>query len=55
MDIVKQVIDQRVTKVIEENPSFFTEFASDNEKQKSLAFLLLGVAAYLDVDIAEAV
>jgi hypothetical protein len=55
MDIVKQVIDQRVTKVIEENPSFFEEFANDNEKQKSLAFLLLGVAAYLDIDIAEAV
>jgi len=55
MDIVKQVIDQRVIKVIEENPSFFEEFANDNEKQKSFAFLLLGVAAYLDVDIAEAV
>jgi len=55
MDIVKQVIDQRVNKVIEENPSFFAEFVNDNEKQKSFAFLLLGVAAYLDVDIAEAV
>jgi hypothetical protein len=55
MDIVKQVIDQRVNKVIEENPSFFSEFAQDNEKQKSFSFLLLGVAAYLDVDIDEAV
>jgi len=54
MDIVKQVIDQRVSRVIEENPSFFAEFANDNEKQKSFAFLLLGVAAYLDIDIAEA-
>jgi len=55
MDIVKQVIDQRVNKVIEENTSFFAEFIKDNEKQRSLSFLLLGVAAYLDIDIAEAV
>jgi len=54
MDIIKQVIDQRVTKVIEENPLFFADFVNDKEKQKSFAFLLLGVAAYLDIDIAEA-
>ncbi|MHC6204326.1 AIPR family protein [Breznakiellaceae bacterium SP9] len=53
MDIVKQVIDQRVNKVIEENPSL-AEYTQDLEKQKSLAFLLLGVAAYLDIDVAEA-
>jgi hypothetical protein len=55
MDIVKQVVDQRVGKVIEDNASFFADFAHDAEKQKSFAFLLLGVAAYLDIDIAEAV
>jgi hypothetical protein len=55
MDIVKQIIDQRVNKVIEENSMFFTDFAQDAEKQKSFAFLLLGVASYLDIDIAEAV
>ncbi|MCL2067066.1 MAG: AIPR family protein [Treponema sp.] len=55
MDIVKQIIDQRVNKVIEENPSFFEEFVNDNEKQISLAFLLLGVSAYLDIDMAEVV
>jgi hypothetical protein len=54
MDIVKQIIDQRVNKVIGENSSFFADFAHGAEKQKSCAFLLLGVAAYLDVDIAEA-
>ncbi|MDR1524679.1 MAG: AIPR family protein [Tannerella sp.] len=54
MDIVKQVVDQRTGKVIEENASFFVDFAHDAEKQKSFAFLLLGVAAYLDIDIAEA-
>jgi hypothetical protein len=54
MDIVKQIIDQRVNKVIEENPTFFSDFVNDTERQKSFAFLLLGVAAYLDIDIAEA-
>jgi hypothetical protein len=54
MDIVKQIIDQRINKVIEENPSFFADFVHGSEKQKSCAFLLIGVAAYLDVDIAEA-
>lgn len=53
MDIVKQIIDQRVTKIIEENPSVFID-VDDVEKQRSLAFLLLGVASYLDIDIAEA-
>ncbi|MDR0662634.1 MAG: AIPR family protein [Spirochaetaceae bacterium] len=54
MDIVKQIIDQRVGKVIEENASFFLDFGHDVERRKSFAFLLLGVAAYLDIDIAEA-
>jgi hypothetical protein len=54
MDIVKQVIDQRVNKVVEENASIFFDFTQDLEQQKSLAFLLLGVAAYLDIDVAEA-
>ena len=54
MDIVKQIIDQRVNKLIEENPLVFANFAHDAEKQKSFAFLLLGVAAYLDIDISEA-
>jgi hypothetical protein len=55
VDIVKQVIDQRVNNVVEENASFFADFAHDPERQKSFAFLLLGVAAYLDIDMAEAV
>jgi hypothetical protein len=54
MDIVKQIIDQRVNKVIEENAPFLAGLAHDAERQKSFAFLLLGVAAYLDIDMAEA-
>lgn len=53
MDIVKQIIDQRVNKILEENPDLFSDV--DLERKRSKAFLLLGVAAYLDVDIAEAV
>jgi len=55
MDIVKQVIDQRVNKLIEENSSLFNELTQDAEIQKSYSFLLLGVAAYLNFDVAEAV
>ena len=53
MDIAKQIIDQRVNKILEENPELFSD--SDAERKKSKAFLLLGVAAYLDIDIAEAI
>lgn len=52
MDIVKQIIDQRVNKILEENPDLFSDV--DLERKRSKGFLLLGVAAYLDVDIAEA-
>ena len=53
MDIAKQIIDQRVNKILEENLDLFQD--GDIERRRSKAFLLLGVAAYLDVDIAEAV
>lgn len=52
MNIVKQIIDQRVNKILDENPDIFT--TEDLERKRSKAFLLLGVAAYLDIDIAEA-
>lgn len=53
MDIAKQIIDQRVNKILLDNPALFSDV--DQERQKSKAFLLLGMAAYLDIDIAEAV
>jgi hypothetical protein len=55
MDLIKQIIDQRVQKTIEDNKPFFAAFSQNREKQVSLAFLLLGVASYLDIEIAEAV
>lgn len=51
MDISKQIIDQRIQGIIKENPDFFIE---NEEKNISKAFLLLGVASYLDIEISEA-
>ena len=53
LDVAKQIIDQRVNKILEENAVFFSD--KDVERNCSKAFLLLGVSAYLDIDIAEAV
>ncbi|MBO5144144.1 MAG: hypothetical protein J6C19_01245 [Lachnospiraceae bacterium] len=51
-DIAKQIVDQRVNKIIAENTQLFED--ADREKSRSKAFLLLGVSAYLDIDIEEA-
>lgn len=51
MDIEKQIVDQRILKIVQENPDLFTD---SEEKNISKAFLLLGISAYLDVDISEA-
>ena len=53
MDVTKQIIDQRIRKILEDNPAIFSE--GDMERNRSKAFLLLGVSAYLDIDMAEAV
>ena len=53
MDIFKQIIDQRISKIMTDNPDFYKE--DDDNRRKSKAFLLLGVASYLDIDIAEAI
>jgi len=52
MNIEKQIIDQRINKIIQDNHSLFDE--NDEEKNRSKAFLLLGVSAYLDIDLEEA-
>ena len=54
MDLGKQIIDQRINKILEENAPLFEAYTCDEERQRSLAFLLLGVSAYLDIDLAEA-
>ena len=50
MDIAKQIVDQRIMGIIKENPCLFTD---TDEKNISKAFLLLGVSAYLDLEIDE--
>ena len=52
MDIKKQIIDQRVRKPLEDQPELFP--GTDQERNLSRAFLLLGVSAYLDMDVQEA-
>lgn len=52
MDIIKQIIDQRINKIMSDNPDYYHE--NDEGRRKSKTFLLMGVASYLDIDIAEA-
>lgn len=51
MDIAKQIVDQRIQGLVKDYPDFFSD---SDEKNVSKAFLLLGVAAYLDLDVSEA-
>ena len=53
MDIAKQIIDQRVYKILADNPDLFS--ADDAENKRSKAFLLLVVASNMEIDIAEAI
>lgn len=50
MDIAKQIVDQRILGLIKENPELFKD---SEEKNISKAFLMLGVAAYLDMELSE--
>ena len=54
MDIVKQIVDQRTQKIINEN-SDLEILAKDAGQKISRAFLLLGVAVYMDKDVADIV
>jgi len=59
MDIAKQIIDQRINGIIEkysQNHEYAQYFRKDEiERNRSKAFLLLGVSVYLDIDLSEAV
>ncbi len=52
MNINKSIIDQRITKIVADNPAWFPESSEDRKVSK--AFLMVGVAAYLEVELAEA-
>lgn len=53
MNLHKQMIDQRVQKIIDDNTAWFGN-ELDEERKISKAFLLLGAASYLKMDISEA-
>lgn len=58
MDINKQIIDQRIRKIVEENPTWFEDLTDPNpekatQKKMSRAFLILGVSAYLQIELPE--
>lgn len=53
MNIPKQIVDQKVLKIMADYPEYFEGL--DQTRKKSRAFLLLGVAAYLNMEISEAV
>jgi hypothetical protein len=54
MDIVKQIIDQHINEIIDLNSEFFFDMTRDTIKHKSYAFLMMGISAYLDIDISDA-
>lgn len=54
MDLHKQIVDQRIRKIVEDNSRWF-EQDRDEERKVSKAFVLLGVSSYLKIDISEAV
>lgn len=54
LDLHKQIIDQRVQKIIKDNAEWFNN-ELDEERKISKAFVLLGVASYLKMDISEAI
>lgn len=51
MDIAKQLIDQRIHKLMDENPELFSGL--DEIRRMSRTFVLLGVSAYLQKDLVE--
>lgn len=52
VNISKQIIDQKIIKIMNDNPDYFS--GDDEDRRKSKSFLLLGVSAYLDRDPTEA-
>lgn len=53
MDLHKQIIDQRIRKIVADNEEWFQQ-ERDEERKISKAFVLLGASSYLKMDISEA-
>lgn len=52
MDINKHIVDQRINKIVKDNPEWF-ESDNDYNKKLSKAFLILGMASYLDFELKD--
>lgn len=52
MDINKHIIDQRITKIIQDKTEWFSAI-NDEPKKKSIAFVLLAVSTYLSIELTE--
>ena len=53
MDINKHIVDQRIRKIVNDNPAVFAG-SGDEKKKLSKAFVCLSVASYLNIDLEEA-
>jgi hypothetical protein len=53
MDINKHIVDQRIRKIVTDNPDKFAG-ENDDKKKWSKAFVCLSVASYLDIELEEA-
>ena len=53
MNINKHIVDQRIRKIVSDNPDKFSDEGDENKKI-SKAFVCLSVASYLDIEIEEA-
>ena len=53
MEINKHIIDQRITKIVADNPAWFAKIGDERQK-KSKAFVIISVSAYLGVEMEEA-
>ncbi len=56
MNINKSIIDQRINKIIIDNPQWFDDItiSKDKDPRVARAFLMLGMASYLDIELDEA-
>jgi hypothetical protein len=57
MDINKQIIDQRIIKIFQDNSDWFEVPKNEEHRKKQLSksFLIFGVASFLEMDISEVI
>jgi hypothetical protein len=53
MDINKHIVDQRIKKIVEDNPKWFSDI-NDEKKKLSKSFVFLSVSTYLSIELSEA-